>query len=313
MRSLGIPTIKDRVIQTLFHFALDPIAEENADTRSYGFRKYRGVQDCVTYLNLVLSSYTVTRRYILDAGIEGFFPFVSHQWFLEHIPMNKRILSEFLKAGYSYDHLLNPTEEGFPQGSPISPTLANMSLNSLQEWLEDEFLFMRYVDDFLVLGKTEQALKEDALPKIKKFLDLRGLSLNIHKTKITDISKGFDFLSFYFREYDDSSKIKGTKQGIFLVKSSSKNIYRFIRELGKVVKEHRKRSINLLIQVLNCKLRGWAEHYRTVTAQETFCSISYHLWKVCWTMLRKRYRTRNATRIRNRYFTKVGGNKWDFL
>lgn len=154
-RPLGIPTIKDRVVQTLFLFALDPIAEEQADTRSYGFRMYHGVHDCVTYLNLVCSSYTATRRYVLDADIEQFFPSVSHQWLLDNIPINKRILNEFLKAGFYEDLAFSPTNEGFPQGSPISPALANMSLNGLQEWLGAEFLFVRYADDFLVLGKTE--------------------------------------------------------------------------------------------------------------------------------------------------------------
>ena len=90
--------------------------------------------------------------------------------------------------------------EGFPQGSPISPVLANMSLNGLQEWLGTEYLFVRYADDFLVLGKTKQALEEDALPKIREFLEPRGLRLNLEKTQITDFSQGFDYLSFNFRD-----------------------------------------------------------------------------------------------------------------
>ena len=77
-RPLGILTIKDRIVQTLYLFALDPIAEELADTRSYGFRKFHGVQDCVTYLKLVCGSYIATRRHVLDADIEQFFPSVSH-------------------------------------------------------------------------------------------------------------------------------------------------------------------------------------------------------------------------------------------
>lgn len=309
-RPLGIPTMKDRIVQTLYLFALDPIAEELADTRSYGFRKYHGVHDCVTYLKLVCGSYTSTRRHILDADIEQFFPSVSHQWLLDNIPIDKKILREFLKAEFCEDLTFHPMNEGFPQGSPISPVLANMSLNGLREWLGDEFLFVRYADDFLVLGKTKQALEEDALPKIRKFLEPRGLRLNLEKTQIKDISEGFDYLSFNFREYPDPTRIKGSKKGIFLVKPSSKNVKRFKRELSEVVRSHRKLPINVLIQVLNRKLRGWSEHYRTVTSQKTFSSISYHLWKVCYTMLRKRHRTRNAQWIFDKYFTKVEGNKW---
>lgn len=309
-RPLGIPTMKDRIVQTLYLFALDPIAEELADTRSYGFRKFHGVHDCVTYLKLVCGSYTATRRHILDADIEQFFPSVSHQWLLDNIPIDKKILREFLKAGFCEDFTFHPMNDGFPQGSPISPALANMSLNGLREWLGDEFLFVRYADDFLVLGKTKQALEENALPRIRKFLEPRGLRLNLKKTQIKDISKGFDYLSFNFREYPDPTRIKGSKKGIFLVKPSSKNVKRFKRELSEVLRSYRKLPINVLIQVLNRKLRGWSEHYRTVTSQKTFSSISYHLWKVCYTMLRKRHRTRNAQWIFDKYFTKVEGNKW---
>ena len=245
-------------------------------------------------LNLICSSYTATRRYVLDADIEQFFTTVSHQWLLDNIPLNKRILKEFLQAGFCEDLKFHVTNEGFLQGSPISPALANMSLNGLQNWLGDEFLFVRYADDFLVLGKNEQDLKSKALTKIREFLEPRGLRLNLEKTKIRDFSQGFDYLIFNFREYPDPARIKKTKRTIFLIKLSSKNVSRFKRELSKVVKEHRKLPINVPIQVLNRKLRGCTEHYRTVTSQKTFSSISYHLWKICYRMLRKRHRTRNA-------------------
>merc|ERR1712224_380986 len=107
-----------------------------------------------------------------------------------------------------------------------------------------------------------------------------------------------------------ATRVKGTKRGIFLVKPSRKNVKRFKRELSKIVRKHRKLPINVLIQVLNRKLRGWSEYYRTVTAQKTFSSIGYHLRKVCYRMLRKRHRERNARWIFEKYFTKVEGNKW---
>lgn len=310
LRPLGIPTIRDRIIQTLFSFALDPIAEETSDSRSYGFRPYRGVNDNAIYLKLVLGSYTATRRFVLDADIEGFFDSVGHKWLLSNIPMNKDILKEFLSAGFVEGTVFHETSLGFPQGSPISPVLANMALNGLQDQIGKEFLFTRYADDFLVLGKSEQDLKESAMPSILEFLKPRGLRLNKNKTSISEISKGFNYLGFHFREYTDKNRVKGTKKGILLVKPSNRNIKRLKRVISKLVHEHRNKPIHMLIQSLNMKLRGWSEHYRTVTSQEAFNSISYHLWKVCWAMLRRKHRRRGAAWIREKYFTKVDGNKW---
>merc|ERR1711966_426646 len=125
-RPLGIPTMRDRAVQTLYVFTIDPIAEETACLRSYGYRLHRGVHDNAIYLKLVLGNYTATRRYILKADIKGFFPSVSHKWLLDNIPMNKAILKEFLKAGVMEESFLHSTLDGFPQGSPISPALANM-------------------------------------------------------------------------------------------------------------------------------------------------------------------------------------------
>ena len=205
-----------------------------------------------------------------------------------------------------------PTNEGFPQGSPISPSLANLALNNLQESIGKEFLSTRYADDFIVLGKNKKELEEIALPRIKKFLEVRGLKLSLEKTYITDISKGFDFLGYNFREYPDKNRIKGIKQGIFLVKPSHKKVKDFKRDLSLTVRKYRKASMYLLIQTLNQKLRGWSEHYRTVTSQKMFSSISYHLWQICWKMLRKRHRRRPAKYLIKKYFTKVDGNKWIF-
>ena len=105
----AIRNVKDRIVQTLFYFAIDPIAEETVCKRSYGCRLHRGVHDNATYLKLVLGSYTATRRYVLKADIQGFFPFVNHDWLLGNVIMEKRILKEFLKAGYLENYIINNT------------------------------------------------------------------------------------------------------------------------------------------------------------------------------------------------------------
>lgn len=171
LRPLGIPTMIDRAVQTLYMFAIDPIAEETACQHSYGYRLHRSVKDCATYLWMVSASPTANRRYILEADIKGFFPSVAHNWLLENVSMDKNILNEFLKAGFMEETLFHKTLEGFPQGSPISPPLANLTLNGLENVLsERDFLVTRYADDFVVLGKSYEELNDIAKPLITEFL-----------------------------------------------------------------------------------------------------------------------------------------------
>lgn len=314
LRPLGIPTMKDRVVQTLFLFALEPIVEEQADARSYGFRPYRSVQDCATYLHLIFASSTVRKRYVLDADVQKFFDSVSHLWLLENVPLNKKILASFLKAGFLKDASLFDTDEGFPQGSPISPVLANFALNGLTDWITEDlgnkFLFVRYADDFLVLGESEYDLKEIALPRVNEFLKLRGLKLNLAKTTITDISEGFNYLGYHFKEYPNVTRAKGTKKGIFLVKPSRKNINRFKRSLRDLLRATKNKDINYIIRKFNEKLRGWAEHFRTVTSTVAFNEIGAYVFRLLYRMLRKRHRKRNARWVFQRYYTKVGNRNW---
>ena len=154
---MGIPTILDRVVQDLYYFALDPIAEEQADIRSYGFRKYRSVNDCVIYLKLVfLGNYTATRRYVLKCDIKGFFPSVAHAWLLKNIPMNKTILEKFLKAGFVDNHIFNTTEEGFPKEAHITNIGEYGSSNGLSDCIGEEFRMTRYGDDFVIMEKRKK-------------------------------------------------------------------------------------------------------------------------------------------------------------
>ena len=313
LRPLGIPTVRDRIVQTLYYFAIDPMAEETACKRSYGFRLHRGLHDNAIYLKLVLGSYTSTRRYVLKADIEGFFPSVSHNWLLENVIMDKRILREFLEAGHFEDFVLHDTSEGFPQGSPVSPSLANLTLNGLEKYLGKEFLTTRYADDFIVAGKSPEELRNVALPKINSFLLERGLKLDLDKTRVFSIEEGFDFLGLNFREYSDIGRVKGTKKGIFLVKPSPIKVKTFVRELVVIIKEYKNRSSYDLVSKLNQKLRGWAEHYRKVTSQKAFSTIHYHVWKALWSMIRKKHRRRSKTWLYKTYFKKVGENKWIFV
>src|SRR5258708_40249500 len=121
-----MPCIKDRAMQALYLLALDPIAETLADPNSYGFRSGRSPADAIDQCFKILNN-AQSAQWVLEGDIKACFDQISHQWLLTHIPMEKSILSKWLKAGYLEKHVLHPTEEGTPQGGICSPVLANRS------------------------------------------------------------------------------------------------------------------------------------------------------------------------------------------
>lgn len=128
----------DRVEQALDLLGLDPVSESTADHHSYGFRKSRSAQDAIDAV------YNALRRkgsadWILEADIKGCFDHIDHKWLDENISMNKQKLQQWLKCGYLEKRTFNPTNEGTPQGGIISPTLANMALDGIQDLLMDFF------------------------------------------------------------------------------------------------------------------------------------------------------------------------------
>jgi retron-type reverse transcriptase len=116
--TIGIPTMYDRAIQALYALALEPIAETMSDLRSFGFRKHRSTKDACQQIFLCLSKKN-SAQWILEGDIKGCFDNINHQWLLTNIPMDKSILTQFLKAGFIYKHHLNPTKAGTPQGGIV--------------------------------------------------------------------------------------------------------------------------------------------------------------------------------------------------
>lgn len=315
MRPLGIPTMFDRAVQALDYQALVPVAECTADPRSYGYRPYKSIHDACQYLKLVLGAYNAKRRWVREGDISQFFDKISHEWILNHIPINKRILTQFIRAGFR-ERGVSETQEtvaGTPQGGVISPLIANMVLDGREPTLrEKNFLTVRYADDFVVLGQTKEELVDIAKPRVIDFLKERGLELNEEKSLITNIEKGFDFLGFTFREYHDPSRVKGTKKGIFLVTPSRKKVKAYRAKRKERILSHKQKPMYLRTTKLNQSRRGWAENYRCVTAKKVFSSVGQYLWKTLWSMITRKHRGVPRRNRKTRYFTQVGGNKWVF-
>jgi RNA-directed DNA polymerase len=137
-RPLSIITMRDRAMQTVYLFALDPIAEVRADQNSYGFRVGRSTADAINKCYKVLWR-AESAPYLLEADIHSCFSEIQHQWLLDHIVMDSTMLRRWLIAGYMEQGRLFPTERGAAQGGPLSPVLANCTLNGLEQLLAEHF------------------------------------------------------------------------------------------------------------------------------------------------------------------------------
>ena len=206
--------MKDRAMQALYLSALSPLAECRAEENSYGFRPERSCADAMEQCYKVLSK-KWSARWVLDADIKNCFDTISHEWMLVNIPMEKRMLKKWLKAGFMEKNHRGaghfyPTKQGTPQGGIASPTLANMVLDGLEQQVRncstlkdhgkgrkstvDRINLVRYCDDFIVTAKSREILEEKVKPVIESFLKERGLSFSEEKTRILSISDVDEFV-----------------------------------------------------------------------------------------------------------------------
>ena len=295
LRALGIPTMLDRAYQALHLLGLDPVAEVTGDPNSYGFRRERSTADAIQKCFILLARKS-SAHWILEADIEACFDKLSHDWLVTHIPMHKASLRQWLKAGYMEKHVLHPTPEGSPQGGPISPVLANMALDGLEELLHKHFPaqkrkvhLVRYADDFIITAAEKATLEEGVVPLVQSFLAKRGLRLSPTKTTITHIDDGFDFLGQTVRKYN----------GKLLITPSKKTQKALLEKVRTIIKtEGRSLSAVGLINRLNPIIRGWANYHRHVVSKRTFQRIDYLIRQALWQWAVRRHRNKSRTWIR---------------
>ncbi|TPQ39690.1 group II intron reverse transcriptase/maturase [Cupriavidus pinatubonensis] len=313
MRPLGIPTMRDRAMQALYLLSLEPVSESTADPNSYGFRPHRCTADAIEHCFNSLSRKNAA-SWVLEGDITGCFDNISHNWLVAHVPMDKRPLAKWLRAGYVENDTLFSTEAGTPQGGIISPTLANLALDGLQAAIEKvipfstrkgqtaKVNFVRYADDFIVTGASQEILRDEILPVIVRFLAARGLTLSKEKTRITHIEDGFDFLGQNIRKYN----------GTLLIKPSKKNVSAILEKVRRIVKDNKQaRQVNL-IKLLNPVIRGWANYHQHVVSAKTFKRVDAEIWKAVWRWAKRRHPGKGARWIRNKYFHSVGDRNWVF-
>jgi len=277
-RPLGIPTVTDRIVQQALLQVLTPIFEPLFSSRSHGFRPERGCQSCLeTVDRAVLHGY----EWVVDADIKGFFDNVDQELLLRAI--NEEVsdgsvlglIQSILEAGVVQPDTgeLEPTELGTPQGSPLSPLLANIYLNRLdQAMVGKKYGLIRYADDFVIFARS-QSEAEQALTDAREVLE-GDLKLHLHpeKTRVATVDSGFEFLGFhYFRS------AKGTR--LKTVRRKSRQKFRdSVRDHTPRIKNQRKpkarhftlrrlesnRRLRSMIGQLNTYLRSWYSYFRGV-------------------------------------------------
>jgi RNA-directed DNA polymerase len=323
-RPLGIPTMKDRAMQALHMLALEPVAETTADWGSYGFRPVRSTHDAIGHLFVALAQ-SVAAEWVLEGDIKGCFDHISHEWMLKNVCTDTQVLAKWLGAGFVDKGKLFPTEAGTPQGGIISPVLANLVLDGLEDLLgsfygssklagrdtpraqKHKVHFVRYADDFIVTCTSKDVLENEIRPLVREFLADRGLTLSEEKTKVTHISEGFDFLGQNVRKYRF-----GKSNCKLLIKPSKKNVKAFLDEVRGVIGSMKTARQEDLIDILNPKISGWANYHQHIVAKEVFSRVDHEIWRALWYWALRRHPNKGTTWVKARYFPKFETRDWVF-
>jgi RNA-directed DNA polymerase len=295
-RPLGIPTIVDRVLQSIHKNALEPEWEAVFESVSYGFRPGRSTHDAMSKIFSNIKGKNPHKLWVVEGDIKGCFDNINHEVLIEKLGSypGKILISKWLKAGFVQEGTFYETQTGTPQGGIISPLLSNIALDGLEKKLDIKYTwqkddrkcfgglwlnktprtYIRYADDFVVLCLT----LEDAriVKELLRFeLQKLGLELSQEKTRITHLEKGFDFLGWNFRRYKCTFRKEGK---IVLIKPSKKNIQDFKDRLKEVFKELRGHNQLSVVLKLSPIIRGWSNYHKKVVSKQIFNSLDNYIF-----------------------------------
>lgn len=316
LRPLGIPTLSDRAIQAIVRNALEPEWEATFEPSSYGFRKGRSAHDAIVYLHNVCNSKS-SKHWILDADIKGCFDNISHTFLMNQISNfpAKELILKWLKAGYVDNRVFHVSPLGTPQGGVISPLLANIALNGMEEVIgvkrskrseiKSDHTLIRYADNFIIACKTEESAIE-IKEKVNYWLKLRGLSLSSDKTRIFHVSEGFNFLGFNVRLYNTNK---------LLIKPSLESQSKIRRKLKTAWDESLGSPVDKAINKINLILKGWANYYKIGVSSRIFAKIDYYNWIRQYRFAKRTHPRKPWKWIRTKYWGKLCPNrndKWVF-
>lgn len=331
-RKLGIPTALDRAMQALVLMAMEPEMEAKSEPNNFGFRPGRSPIDAVQYISRMLIARKGRKPHpgwVLDADITACFDNIDHGTLLAKLRGSPftGLIRAWLESGAISKVGFERDDKGTPQGGVISPLLANVALDGLERLfgiytksgryynpamrrkLNKLVALFRFADDFIVLAPTREVLETHVIPKIKEFLAAMGLELNMVKTRIVNVSDGFDFLGFRFRRFfrKDGSIKK------FIYHPRRDRIDTFLHEIKVILKHSRHVPVGDVIATLNRKIHGSCNYFRWSNAHRAFAYLDHRIFDCLWNWVRHRHQKKRGGRwLKYRYWRPRRKGEWYF-
>jgi RNA-directed DNA polymerase len=320
LRPLGIPTVKDRVMQAVIKLALEPEWEPRFEANSYGFRPGRCTMDAIEAIFIALGNKR-SSQWILDADISGCFDNIAHGPLLAKLPTFTRTIEGWLKAGSVELGDWRESGAGTPQGGIASPLLANIALDGLERLFEATtktgkpikpsrkkgsnrgVILIRYADDFVAVAPSKEVLEEHVIPKVEAFLAGRGLSLSQEKTRVTTIDNGFSFLGFEARKFRD---------GKLLIRPDKAKVLAHLREIKTYLDANKQAPAGDVVHELTLIIRGWSTYYRHACSTDAFSYADHRIWRMLWQWAKRRHPNKSKGWVKARYFRRTKTRVWNF-
>jgi len=319
LRPLGIPTIKDRVVQEALRMILEPIYEAKFYPHSYGFRPLRNTQQAVARIHYLTANPAVGYTWVIEGDISDCFGTIQHKVLLDIIRRTIKdrkiihLVRSMLKAGYLLELAYYDTTEGTPQGGIISPLLANIYLNELDQYIAAQYdnlprhrklkrrknmppiprTIVRFADDFVILVRGTREDAEKIKDDLAQFIAERmQMNLSKEKTLITHIDEGFDFLGFNIRRFRDLRQLDKTRYVVHTMpaRKSMEKLKAKIRELSWEIRNGT--PLEFIITRTNQILRGWGYYFRIGPVKKLFAKLDWWIWHLYFKALYKLHRGR---------------------
>jgi len=286
-RPLGIPTVRDRVIQMAAKLVIEPIFEADFQPCSYGFRPKRSATQA---LEAIREAGNRGHNFVVDADIQGYFDGIDRSILMDLVKeriSDRRVLKlirQWLEAGVMEDGRVRETLAGTPQGGVISPLLANIYLNKLDRiWAarcSQLGILVRFADDFVAMCGTESQARE-ALRRIGLVMDRLGLKLHPEKTRMVDLRRGKDSFVFLGCTIRKKRSIQRNPRMHFMQRWPSPKAMKRIRERVHELTDsrHSGKDVKQMIATLNPVLRGWGNYFRSGNADGKFNQLDSYVYQ----------------------------------